>query len=85
MKSHMFYNDTTDHWILESFLKPGTWIETKHKFTRQIPIGTLDWIVGSDGGLCGHEVGYESVLTFSACYPNKYTCNSGHCIPLRYN
>ena len=85
MKSHIFYNSTSKHWILESFLKPGFWLETKHKFTSQIPIGTHNWIVGSENGLCQKEAGSIVVLTFSACYPNKYTCNSGHCIPLRYS
>ena len=83
MKSHIFYNSTSKKWTLQSLLKPGAWLETKHKLPKQIPIGTHDWIVGSDNSLCQMESGTEMVLTFSACYPNKYTCNSGHCIPLR--
>ena len=23
-------------------------------------------------------------FTFSTCYPNKFTCASGHCVPLKY-
>ena len=33
-------------------------------------------------GICGLQNGAEHVLTLSDCHPNKFTCDSGHCIDL---
>ena len=32
--------------------------------------------------MCAKPEGFITELTFSQCYPNKYTCNSGYCVPL---
>ena len=40
------------------------------------------WFVMEDDGLCGLTNGSVVNLTFSMCYPDKYTCNTGECIPL---
>ena len=84
MKSHIYFNLTSAKWIMASLLKPGVWLETKDTFFHNMPIGTHDWVVGSQHGLCQVPIGNTVKLTFSNCYPNKYTCDSGHCIPLRY-
>ena len=33
-------------------------------------------------GICNLENGAEHVLTLSDCHPDKFTCDSGHCIQL---
>ena len=48
------------------------------------PLGSRVWILGSELSMCGDDKDKEVTLTLSKCYPDKYTCNSGHCIPLRY-
>ena len=37
---------------------------------------------GKIGGVCGLKNGEEHTLTFSDCHPDKFTCDSGHCISL---
>ncbi len=36
------------------------------------------------GALCNADADTEVQLTFSMCYPDMYSCDSGHCIPLRF-
>ena len=33
-------------------------------------------------GICGLQNGANHILTLSDCHPNKFTCDSGHCIEL---
>ena len=40
------------------------------------------WTVIHENGLCSQESGTTAILTFAQCFPNKYTCNSGHCISI---
>ena len=48
-----------------------------------MPIGTTHWKTGAkDHTLCELPSGSVAPLTFSYCYPDKFTCNSGHCKPL---
>ena len=81
MKSHIYFNSTTSKWILESLLFPNAWLETEEQ--KEIPVGTNLWIVGSEKGMCQIPKGKAVKLTFCTCYPDKFTCKSGHCIPLR--
>ena len=32
--------------------------------------------------ICKHKTGNSIQLTFSQCYPGKFTCDSGQCVPL---
>ena len=57
-------------------------METFSKLDDGVPIGTHKWVTGSENALCGRLEGYMTEMTFSMCYPGKYTCNSGHCIEL---
>jgi hypothetical protein len=77
--SHIFFNDKTEKWTLQSLKDP-----TKFVQTGKFPIGTSVWEIIDEGGLCGLKSNSTKELTMSLCYPNKYTCNSGDCIPLRY-
>ena len=47
-----------------------------------MPIGTNHWKTGAKNALCDLPSGSVAPLTFSYCYPDKFTCNSGHCKPL---
>ena len=82
-KSHIYFNASAQRWHLQSLLDPDSYIITDVKFTDQIPIGTHKWMVATENGLCKMRSGLVTELTFSQCYPEKYTCNSGHCIALR--
>ncbi len=42
------------------------------------------WRILSMGALCNADADTEVQLTFSMCYPDMYSCDSGHCIPLRF-
>ena len=55
---------------------------TVRKMKFHLPLGSHEWTLEADNAHCGHTAGHISRLTFSDCFPNKYTCNSGHCIPL---
>ena len=83
-KSHIFFECvqkeecTYGKWILQSVLEPEMMLELEDEF----PIGTHEWKLKKDDALCDQEKGYKRRLTLSQCYPDKFTCNSGHCIPL---
>ena len=51
--------------------------------TNTYPMGTQTWVLGADLSMCNLKKGAYVNLTLSKCYPDKFTCNSGHCIPLR--
>ena len=55
---------------------------TEKQLSESLPIGTYTWIVGG-GKFCEHKPGDFILLTFSKCFPNMYTCDSGECIDLR--
>ena len=46
-------------------------------------LGTHVWEVTEDFAICKLMKNQTLELTFSQCYPNKYTCNNGDCINLR--
>ena len=54
------------------------------EFDGKIPIGSHYWESKNDGAFCNEKSGHKAKLTFSQCYLNKFTCKSGHCIPLDY-
>ena len=82
MKSNIYYNSTSQQWIALSLRYPKKFLYTKNKMPFNIPVGTHTWVVGSHSSLCYLPEGEEVQLTFSNCFPMKYTCNNGDCIPL---
>jgi hypothetical protein len=84
MKSHIFFQSKTQRWLLQSLISPKHRLESLKINTKSLPFGTFLWRGLNEEGWCGEEQfqGYE--LTLSNCFPNKYTCDSGHCIDLRY-
>ena len=52
------------------------------QFEGAFPIGSHDWKLKKDKALCNLLNGKKRELTFTQCYPHKFTCGSGHCIPL---
>lgn len=63
---------------------PGKFLTLKHKNPRTYPIGTHTWALGNDNAMCAMDKDDLVWLSFSTCFPNKYTCNTGECIDLRY-
>ena len=57
-------------------------METEGDLSSLIPIGSYSWKTGSKNSWCSKPEGFTTDLTFSQCFPNKYTCDSGYCIPL---
>ena len=81
-QSHIYFNATSKKWTLRSLANPDKFIETVSDLPNKIPVGSYKWQTGSVNSLCYKHKGYVSEMTFSKCFPNKYTCNSGHCIEL---
>ena len=46
------------------------------------PMGRKKWNLAEGATFCNHNIGDFIELTFSQCYPDKFTCDSGQCIPL---
>ena len=67
---------------MESLLEENTSIATRGKWPNDIPIGSFEWRITTENGLCQLPEKSTKWLTFSQCFPGKFTCNSGHCIPL---
>ena len=80
--SYMHYNDTDERWYIRSLREPSKYLVTVRQIPVDLPTGTWMWRVGSEGSICGLAEGELRELTFSRCFPNKYTCDSGDCIPL---
>ena len=81
--SHIFFDETTDRWRMESLRDPTKYLATTYKLPETVPIGTHIWSVMSENALCNLNTSETHELTFTTCFPDKYTCDSGHCIPLR--
>ena len=47
------------------------------------PFGRQAWVLGTEASICDYQKDVEVKLTFSKCYNDSYTCDSGHCVPLR--
>ena len=85
-KSHIFFRCTQEHecnsgtWMLQSLLDSNKTLE----FDGDLPIGLKTWKIKKDYAYCNKKSGWFNRvnLTFSQCYPNKFTCGSGHCISL---
>ena len=77
-KSHIFFDADTKQWTLQSLKDPKNFVTA-----AKLPLGTAEWRVSNDNVLCGLKTNGTKELTMSLCYPLMYTCNSGHCIPLR--
>ena len=46
------------------------------------PLGRQKWNLIQGDTICNNEIGSSIQLTFSTCYPGKFTCDSGQCVPL---
>ena len=82
MNSHIYFDDIAETWRLQSLRNPQRFVLLSNNVVGALPLGTKKWTVGSDEALCGYSNGTELDLTFSTCFPNKFTCNDGTCIPL---
>ncbi len=80
--SAIFFDPKAASWRLQSLRNPEKFLTMENPVQGRIPIGTHTWVSGSRGAVCGEEEGSKHELTFSTCYPDKYTCNDGTCIPL---
>ena len=85
MKSHIFFKCTTDEvcdsgtWMLQSLIKPEYILELTNS---DFPMGRRKWNLVEGNTFCKLDVENDIQLTFSACYPGKFTCGLGQCIPL---
>ena len=85
MRSHIFFkctieNECTDgNWFLQSLVKPEFMLELTND---DFPMGRHKWKLAEGDSFCEHEIGNSIQLTLSQCYPGKFTCDSGQCIPL---
>jgi hypothetical protein len=82
--SHIFYDLTLLTWVLQSLRKPDKKITMWTKRPGELPLGRHIWLVDSDFAFCGKTKDSKVELTLSTCFPDKYTCDDGHCIDLRY-
>ncbi len=69
--------------MLQSLRDTTKYLNMTDKIPEILPIGTHDWQSGADVAICGKDPPEKHELTFSRCYPNMYSCDSGDCIPLR--
>ena len=52
------------------------------EFIGEIPMGSKNWRLKKDNTYCNKQKGHMAKLTFSQCYPDKFTCSSGQCVAL---
>ena len=82
--SIMRYHKETKKWRLQSLRNPLQMIQTVAELDEDLPIGTHVWEVTQDNAICKLRQNQTLELTISQCYPDKYTCNNGDCITLRF-
>ena len=46
------------------------------------PMGRQKWDLIQGDTICNKDIGSSIQLTLSLCYPDKFTCDSGECVPL---
>ena len=84
-KSHIYHKCTkkfecgSGKWILQSLIDPKMRLEFVN---GDFPIGSQEWIIMENHALCNKDKGHKKKLILTQCYPDKFTCGSGHCIPL---
>ena len=66
-------------WIVQSLVDPEMTLQMVH---GELPIGSKEWVVMKNYASCNEEEGNSLILTLTQCYPDKFTCGSGHCISL---
>jgi len=79
----LYYSTSLQRWTLNSVKDPSKSLYMRNKGMDVTPFGTEPWVVASDYALCEQQAMVEQELTLSICFPDKYTCNTGKCIPLR--
>ncbi|XP_040564481.2 uncharacterized protein [Lepeophtheirus salmonis] len=87
--SHIFY-DGTERWKLESLRRPDKFLTlSRAESINGFPIGRHKWefvpenVDNESLVICNLESQNPSMyLTLSNCYPEKFTCDSGSCIPV---
>lgn len=84
MNSLIYFNSTTERWVLQSLRKVHKFLMMEaDKPDIDLPLGTHRWVLGAERAMCGKGDGDVVEMTLSRCFPNKYTCDQGFCIPLR--
>ena len=85
-RSHIFFKCTRNEecengkWIVQSLIKPDIMLEL---YNNDIPMGRQKWSLVKRETICKFETGNSIQLTFSQCYPGKFSCDSGQCVPLK--
>jgi hypothetical protein len=72
---------TGSKWRLQSLRDPTSMLEIETA-TEFSPLGRQIWRTGPETSICGLKPDSPLVLTYSTCFPDGYTCDSGDCIPL---
>ena len=60
-------------------IKPAFRLELTNS---DFPIGRQNWDLIQGDTICDNKIGSSIQLIFSPCYPGKFTCASGQCVPL---
>ena len=83
--SHIFFKCTRDEecengkWVIQSLINPEVMLELAN---ADFVMGRQKWNPAQGKTICKHKTGNFIQLTFSQCYPGKFTCDSGQCVPL---
>ena len=84
-KSHIYFEC-----VRKYYCHSGTWVlQSLHdlnktlEFLGETPIGSKNWKLNRDNTYCNKPKGNMAKLTFSQCYPDKFTCSSGQCVALK--
>ena len=80
----MYFDWEINQWKIESHIPPFPYLLMDNTGSNVSPIGRNSWkIVSTLENICGHVANTTIDLTLSSCYPDKFTCDNGDCIPLR--
>ncbi len=82
MSSEIYFDSEQNRWRLQSLLNPDKYLLMTDKNPRILPMGTHKWTLETPGAICNLEKGEKRILTLSRCFPDMYTCDTGHCIDL---
>ena len=85
MNANIAFDDVNHEWKISDKLGNSRNLVAKlkvDKFTSQSPIGRKTWFV--QDALCKSNDPNHTVTISNCNFPSEFTCNSGHCIDIKY-
>ncbi len=79
MNSHIYFDAKDSSWRIQSYRDEEKYLVSDRNTI--VPLGHQSWANGNP--FCT-ERGNHFPLTLTTCYPGKFSCKDGSCVPIKY-